>query len=211
MAWRVRPPSVRPSERNRHRCALKRVRLRGATNYRPSSSSSSWRDKHADRLRVMYITVAGVQRVRSSQCDFLAMWFFHQWSCTIVEQGLPQENYLRFVLRLRCGFCQITLTSCNINGVLQYRWICWSDCQWTCSPDNLKLKYMYWVINLSLILTFESLTVFITCHAGIMYDISFLLTQINVCLLNLIQWSYKGKLLHAPVKFYSCSSKTRVL
>jgi len=26
--------------------------------------------------------------------------------------GLSQENYLRLALRLRCGFCQITLTSC---------------------------------------------------------------------------------------------------
>ena len=43
----------------------------------------------------------------SSQCDFL-----HQWCCTIMEEWLSQENYLRLALRLRCGFCQITLTSC---------------------------------------------------------------------------------------------------
>ena len=42
-----------------------------------------------------------------SQCDFL-----HQWSCTIMEEGLSQKNYLWLALRLRCGFCQITLTSC---------------------------------------------------------------------------------------------------
>ena len=38
-----------------------------------------------------------------SQCDIL-----HQWSCTIMEEGLS----LRLALRLWCGFCQITLTSC---------------------------------------------------------------------------------------------------
>ena len=30
-----------------------------------------------------------------------------------MEEGLSQENYLRLALRLRCGFCQITLTSCS--------------------------------------------------------------------------------------------------
>ena len=49
----------------------------------------------------------------SSQCDFL-----HQWCCTILEEGLSQENYLRLALRLRCGFCQITLTSCDTLHIL---------------------------------------------------------------------------------------------
>ena len=29
-----------------------------------------------------------------------------------MEEGLSEENYLRLALRIRCGFCQITLTSC---------------------------------------------------------------------------------------------------
>ena len=32
-----------------------------------------------------------------------------------MEEGLSQENCLRLALWLRCGFCQITLTSCWIN------------------------------------------------------------------------------------------------
>ena len=37
----------------------------------------------------------------------------HQWSCTIKEEGLSQEKCLRLALWLRCGFWQITLTSCS--------------------------------------------------------------------------------------------------
>ena len=35
----------------------------------------------------------------------------HQWSCTIMKEGLFQENCLRLALWLQCAFCQITLTS----------------------------------------------------------------------------------------------------
>ena len=36
--------------------------------------------------------------------------YIHQWSC--MEEGLSQENCLSLTLSLRCGFCQITFTSC---------------------------------------------------------------------------------------------------
>ena len=121
MRWRVRPPS----ERIRHRDALKRGQARGAVNCRPSSSSTTvcieaWSTETRHKLsrrgpsprrppRPLY-TMA----VRS-RCDFFFSLcdFLHQCNCTIMEEGLPQENYLRLVLRLRCGFCQVTLTSCT--------------------------------------------------------------------------------------------------
>ena len=38
-----------------------------------------------------------------------------------MEEGLSKENYLRLALRPRCGFCQITLTSCiSIHTDIRY-------------------------------------------------------------------------------------------
>ena len=79
MVWRGRPSGLPPNDfiTGVHSSVSECI------NCRPSSSSSSsWRDKHADRLRVMYITAAGVQRVRSAiflQCDFLHRWFALLW------------------------------------------------------------------------------------------------------------------------------------
>ena len=57
------------------------------------------------------VTVSAIHNAMRSQCDFLAVRFSSSVICTVVEEGLSQENYLRLTLRLRCGFCQITLTS----------------------------------------------------------------------------------------------------
>jgi len=51
--------------------SFKRVQLRGATNCRPSlSSSSSWRDKLLTDARDAYYSCG---RLMGSQCDFLAV------------------------------------------------------------------------------------------------------------------------------------------
>ena len=112
MAWRGCWPNRFVTEMK----SLKRVAPRHAKNW--PLSSSSWCNKHADLLRVMYITAAGVQpmmrllsnyfdlllgqishcwRSMGSQCDFLTVWF----SSSVIFFG----NDLSLIEYLQCWRC----------------------------------------------------------------------------------------------------------
>ena len=116
------PPSARPSEQIHHRDALKLDRARGAVNCRPSTTvcTEAW----STQSRYI-LSRRGPSRRRApcplytmavrSQCDFFSRSAIFFISDAALLWKKHQENCLRSALWLRCGFCQITLTSCFNN------------------------------------------------------------------------------------------------